>query len=66
MVQSLPATDKQIKRMKHHQEEDEEYQDVIHYMQSGWQMQQSEKGTTNTNPYQSLETALAASSNRSF
>ena len=40
VVQSLPATDKQIERIKHHQEEDEECQEAIRYTQSGWPSRQ--------------------------
>ena len=40
VVQSLLATDKQIERIKHHQEEDEECQGAIRYTQSGWPSRQ--------------------------
>ena len=40
VVQSLPATDKQIERIKHRQEEDEECQEAIRYTQSGWPSRQ--------------------------
>ena len=41
VVQSLPATDKQIETIKQHQEEDEECQEAIRYTQSGWPSRQS-------------------------
>ena len=40
VVQSLPATDKQIERIKHHPEEDEECQEAIRYTHSGWPSRQ--------------------------
>ena len=36
LVQSLPATEKQLDRIKQHQEEDEVCQQVMTYCRSGW------------------------------
>ena len=44
VVQSLPATEKQLERIKHHQEEDEECRQAAQYSKDGWQSKQSLSG----------------------
>ena len=41
VVKNLPATDKQVQRIKRHQEEDEECQEAILHTLSGWPSRQS-------------------------
>ena len=40
VVQSLPATERQLKKIRQHQEEDEVCQQVAAYCQSGWPSRQ--------------------------
>ena len=44
VVQSLPATEKQLERIRRHQEEDEECQQAAEYCRSGWPSRQSLRG----------------------
>ena len=44
LVQSLPATEKQLDRIKRHQEEDKECRQTAEYCQSGWPSRQSLPG----------------------
>ena len=41
VVQNLPATEKQLERIRRHQEVDEECLEVVQYTQSGWPSSQS-------------------------
>ena len=44
VVQSLPATEKQLERIRRHQEEDEECRQAAEYCRSGWPSRQSLMG----------------------
>ena len=44
VVQSLPATEKQLERIRRHQEEDEECRQAAEYCRSGWPSRQSLRG----------------------
>ena len=45
VVQNLPATEKQLERIRRHQEEDEECKLAAEYCRSGWPSRQSLSGT---------------------
>ena len=44
VIQSLPATDRQLERIQRHQEEDEECRQVAEYSRSGWPSRQALPG----------------------
>ena len=57
LVQSLPATEKQLDRIKRHQEEDEECLQAAEYTRSGWPSKQSLYGAMKH--YHSVATELS-------
>ena len=57
LVQSLPATEKQLDRIKRHQEEDEECLQAAEYTRSGWSSKQSLYGAMKH--YHSVATELS-------
>ena len=57
VVQSLPATERQIERIRQHQEEDEVCKQVAAYCQSGWPSRQALAGTVK--PYYPVAAELS-------
>ena len=61
VIQSLPATDRQLERIQRHQEEDEECRQVAEYSRSGWPSRQALPGALRMYHWVAMEIVIPAS-----